>query len=490
MRNFIQQYMNEVRLGHLIVFIAVGTLVSLLLLTIPPNFIYLMLSGIFVLAIILRRPELGILIIVVLTSSIVFEESLPLVPIGVGSLHISDVLLLFMLGTLGYRYFTDKSFTFVKSPVNTPLLLFVAASLLSATISVTHYGADFNDIARLFRFISYYLLFFLITNLITEKGQVRFLIKALFAIAAVVAATMVLQAIIGDSIQLMPGRIESAATFSNEFETLRILPPGQTLVFVTFITSICALVFVQDKPVLFSGSFCLVLLLGMGIILTFNRSYWVAGILAVMILLMMTATENKIRLVALLTVVLISAGSILAMFGGTEGKLGATVDAVSERFSSLFAGSELEKSGPVRDRRIENEYAVEQIKRHPLLGIGLGNDYRPQIYGPDDKLNYYVHNAYLWLLTDLGIVGFLFYFWFYLRFLISTARNWKRISDNFLKSVVAGFMISAIVILLMALVIPLFMEWFSIVVIAVMMGLTETIIRNCEMEAENLDADQ
>jgi O-antigen ligase len=259
---------------------------------------------------------------------------------------------------------------------------------------------------------------------------------------------------------------------------------------VTFLTTICTLVFVQDKPVLFSGTFYLIPLLGMGIILTYNRSYWVAAILGVMILLLITATEGKIRLVALLAVVLIFGGSILAMFGGTEGKLGSTVDAVSTRFTSLFAGAELQQSAPVDDRRIENGYAVAQIERHPLLGIGLGNEYRPKIYGEDDKLTYYVHNAYLFLLIDTGIIGFLFYFWFYILFLIRAAKNWKGISDNFLKSVVVGFMISGIAILIMALVIPVFMEWFSIVVIAGMIGLTEALIRINEREAENIDTAQ
>lgn len=490
MRDFIRQHTSMVTSGQLILFIVIGALVSLFLFTIPPAYIFLILGGIFVLAVITKRPEIGLLIIVILTSSIVFEESLPLIPIGLGSLHISDVLLLYMLGTLGYRFISDRDFSFAKSPLNIPILLFLAISLLSAALAVVRYGIDFNDVARLFRMISYYLLFFLITNLITEKEQIKFLLKGLLLIATVVAAAMVLQAIIGESIQLMPGRIENAATFGSQFEALRILPPGQTLVFVTFLTAICTLVFVQDKPVLFSGTFYLIPLLGMGIILTYNRSYWVAAILGVMILLLITATEGKIRLVALLMVVLIFGGSILAMFGGTEGKLGATVDAVSTRFNSLFAGAELQQSGPVDDRRIENGYAIAQIQSHPLLGIGLGNDYRPKIYGQDDKLTYYVHNAYLFLLTDTGIVGFLFYFWFYILFLIRAAKSWKGISDNFLKSAVVGFMISGIAILLMALVIPVFMEWFSIVVIAGMIGLTEALIRINDMEAENIDAAQ
>lgn len=487
MGNFVIRHKSDLFVWQTIIWISIGIVLGLVAVYLPLEITLAAIAVILLLKLITSHPSLGVLIIIVLTSSIVFEESIPLIPIGVGSLHISDVLLLFMLGTLGYRYLTEKNFTFAKSPLNIPLLLFVAVSLVSAAVSVTHYGADFNDVARQFRLISYYLLFFLITNFITEKPQIRFLIKGLFIIASVVAAAMVVQAIIGESIQLMPGRIESASTFGSEFETLRILPPGQTLVFVTFITAICALVFVQDKPIIFSGHLYLVPLLGIGIILTYNRSYWVAAVLGITLLLLITATENRMRLVAMLMIVVIFGGSILAMFGGTEGKLGTTVDAVSHRFTSLFAGKELSRSGPVDDRRLENEYALAQIKSHPLLGIGLGNDYRPEIYGPEDTLTYYVHNAYFWLLTDLGIIGFLLFFWFYIMFLVRAAKSWKGVSDNLLKSAVAGFMISGIAILSIALFIPVFMEWFSIVVIATMTGLTET-IRIGEMEADGMDS--
>jgi hypothetical protein len=470
-----------------IIWICIGIMLGLIAVYLPLKITLTAIAGIMLLKYLATRPVLVVLIIVALTSSIVFEESIPLIPIGVGSLHVSDVLLLFMLGTLGYRHITEKNFTFAKSPLNTPLLLFITVSLVSATISVANFGADFNDVARQFRVINYYFLFFLITNLITEKDQIKLLIKGLLAIGAVVAAAMVVQAIIGESVQLMPGRIESATTFGSQFEALRILPPGQTLVFVTFIMSICMITFTRDRQILFSGSFYLVLLLGAGVVLTYNRSYWVTAILGIMLLLLITATENKIRLAALLTVVLIFGGSTLALFGGTEGKIGATINAVTYRFTSIFAGKELRHSSPVDDRRIENEYAVEQIKKHPLLGIGLGNDYRPQIYGPEDTLNNYVHNAYLWLLTDMGIVGFLFYCWFYFRFLIRAARNWQRITDIFLQSAVVGFLISGVAMLLMALYIPVFMEWFSIVVIASMAGLTEVLIRNSELGVEDMD---
>jgi len=462
--------------GSLFPLVAIGILLGLIVVYVPPSITLLLIAGVLSLKYIAKRPESGILIIVLLTSSIVFEENLPLIPIGVGSLHLSDALLLFLLALLGYRYWTEKTFTLVKSPLNIPLLLFFAVSTASAAFSVISSGSDFADVARMFRIICYYLLFFIVTNLVTEQTQIRFLIKGLFAIALVVSTAMVVQAIVGESVVLMPGRIENAASMGKEFGTLRILPPGQTLVFVSFICAICLLVFVRDKSVLFSGHLLMLPVLGAGVLLTYNRSYWVAAILGVTILFLITATDNKLRLVSLLAVVCIAGGSLTTMYGGSGGKLGTMVDAVSHRFGSLFAGKELSRSNPVDDRRTENEYAIAQIKQHPLMGIGLGSEYRPKIYGEADTLTYYVHNSYLWLLTDMGIIGFLCFTWFYASFLARAAVHWKRIKDNFMKSAVVGCMISGAVMLFMAMVIPLFMEWFSIVIIACTMGLTESLI--------------
>lgn len=462
--------------GNILPLVIVGILVGLIVVYVPPEIAFSIIAGILLLTVTAKRPELGVLIIVTLTSSIVFEESLPLIPIGVGSLHLSDALLLFLLASLGYRYAVGKTPSLAKSPLNLPLLLFFGVSMVSAAISVIGSGSDFQDVARVFRMVCYYLLFFVITNLVTEQARVRLLIKGLFAIALVTGAAMVVQAGLGDSVVLMPGRIENAASMGQIFGTLRILPPGQTLLFVAFISAICLLVFMRDRPVLFSGPLLMLPILGAGILLTYNRSYWVAAIIGVLILLLITATDNKLRLVTLLAVVCISGGTIIAMYGDSGGKLGTMVDAVSHRFSSLFAGKELSRSNPIDDRRTENQYAIAQFTSHPLVGIGLGADYRPEIYGEGDKLTYYVHNAYLWLLTDMGIIGFLCFSWLYACFIARAAMHWKRIQDDFMKAAVVGCMISGTVMLFMALFIPLFMEWFSIVVIACMMGLTESLI--------------
>ena len=350
-----------------------------------------------------------------------------------------------------------------------------------------HYKSDLNFPVRYTRIVTYYFVVIVIANIVRNEKQIIFVIRGLFVIAATIAATMLIQAMIGDSVPLMPGRIEAAKTFGQEYGAIRMLPPGQTVVFFSFITAICVVIFRENKPLLFSGYFYLILILGIGVTLTYNRHYWVGLLLAVCLLLVLTGVEGKKRLLALLMAVTILAGSAVALLGGSSGKADKVFDAVSGRFTSLFAGKELTESGSLEDRYIENRYAIEQIEKHPILGIGLGNVYRPQVPGMKDELTYYIHNSYLWILADTGLLGFTFFFLFYLRFLVRAIKTWKRIQDTFLKSVVIGFMISGIVFLFIALVTPIFMELYAIVALATMIGLTESIIRHCGINIAHMD---
>jgi len=85
---------------------------------------------------------------------------------------------------------------------------------------------------------------------------------------------MLAQAIIGESVQLMPGRVEAAGTFQKSYAATRVLPPGEALVYVLFITSICLIVY-KKMVSLMVWRYLLFLTSGIGIALTYNRSYWV-----------------------------------------------------------------------------------------------------------------------------------------------------------------------------------------------------------------------
>ncbi|MGA7828365.1 MAG: O-antigen ligase family protein [Geobacteraceae bacterium] len=483
MDKILNVFRNNLSVLEIIGWLIAGAVISLVLLNVPLNYALVTAGGLLVLVVTYTRPEIGILSIVVLVSSIVFEESLGLIPIGIGSLHISDVMLLYLLFIMFRNHFSDDGSPFIRTPLDKWLLFFMATVLISAILSIVHYGVGFNDVMRQARHLAYYLLFFMVTNLVYTKEKIIFVIRAMFTIAVIVAITMILQAIVGESVQLMPGRVETARIFGRAYDATRILPPGQTLVFVMFITSFCFLALQKRVSLLLSGYFYILPILSIGILLTYNRNFWVATFLCIGILLVSIPFENNKKLIAAIVILTMISGMGILIFDKRGSKFNDTVLSISDRFTSLFTGEELIKSRSLEIRRLENKYALVQIKKHPLLGIGLGNTYRPPFW-KTDTLTYYMENGYYWMATDMGIPALLFFMMFYLRFLFRSFKYWKTISDDFLRSALLGFMLSGIGTIPIVVISPVFMQWFSVVVIALCAGLSENIIRLNTLETE------
>ena len=467
----------DIKLGQFLIYIVISSAITSALIFFPAQYSILAAVGALALAITAARPEIGILMITILISSIVFTEELPLIPIGIGSIHISDILLTFMLAMIIYKRLFNSKFKLVATPLDLPLGIFILASITSAFISIVIYGNDFNEVIRILRFITYYLLFFVVTNLIREKKQVDFLVKSLLFIAVIVSMAMLLQAVLGESVKITPGRVETATTFEQAYKATRVLPPGRLLVFVLLISAICSVISTHLKPLYRSGYFYLTMIFGVGVVLTYNRSYWLAAFICLGILFLRISGEGRIRMVymtASITVVSVILFLCLASFGLIiEGNLSS----ISNRFSSLFSAKELGKSTSVKFRIMENEYAFQQIVKHPIIGIGLHNDYRPPgIYGRDDSLTRYIHNSYLYILTDIGLIGLMSYLWFYFGFIIRNIRRCASIEDHKLKYMIEGFAVAAIGTLFIAVVDSMFLEWFSVVTLSTIAGLSEVAV--------------
>ncbi len=434
--------------------------------------------GFLLLPILRLKPEIIILSIVILVSSIVFEEALPGVDIGIGYFHLADVLLLSLICLIPLKCLLDKGFRLVKTPLDVPLSLFYLAVLISACVAIFYYERSFSRTMRGVSVVTYYLVFFAVTNLIRNEKQVRFLVKGLFCIGFVVGIMMLAQAIVGDSVQLMPGRVEKADTFDVVYEATRILPPGQALIYVLFITSVISIA-LQDRKFVSLWLYFVTFLTGIGVTLTYNRNYWVSCIFCFILFMFFVDSEVRKRVIRIFLIGFLVIGlSVLPfLLSNPRGGVVQTMTAISDRFGSLFTGRKLYESDSVEWRRIENEYALPQIANNPLVGIGLGTPYRPPVFGPDDNLTWYIHNGYLSIALNFGVIGTLPFLWFYLGFILRGFRSWKKIENKYLKSVVMGVTLSGIGMLGATMVAPMFTELYSIMVISIMAGLSEVIIR-------------
>ena len=137
-------------------------------------------------------------------------------------------------------------------------------------------------------------------------------------------------------------------------------------------------------------------LLLMGIVLTFGRTTFAAVLICALLVVWWL---NKHRLVQLLLLLAAAVGLASALAAYWKP---ATVAAVYYRMTSI--GEEIDHGYSAQWRIWEAEAMLPHIQQHPLIGVGLGADYkgaRGSTLRPE--LNRYVHNAYLYMAGKMGL---------------------------------------------------------------------------------------
>jgi O-antigen ligase len=440
----------------------------------------------------LKRPEIALVGILIATSSIVFEEQLPVVFLGGVSFHIPDILLLGLLGLIGVCWLVKPEFKIVRTPLDRPLLIFYGVTLLSTFIAINQSSVDIVDARRAMRVLSYYLTFFIVTNLVRELRQLNFLLNGLFLLATIVAAAMVAQFLMGDSVRLISGRVESLATQGTIYEdVIRIAPPGFSIILVSFIAILCILVLEKFKP-LGKLKFFQFGLLGMALLVTFLRSYWAALIMALFLLVYLFRGHDRRRLIGWGLVVICSAAMILlVVFSDPGSRATRLVGASLDRLGTLgrietFQGQD----SSLNWRKIENGYAFSTIMSHPLIGLGMGARYRPRDLRLDQRgadasaydFRRHIHNGHLWILLQSGLLGYLSLMWLSFIFLMRGFKYWRRIASDRMKGVVLGFTLAYLVVLIAAAANSTFMQWRWTPVIGIIMGINEVILMKFRQE--------
>jgi hypothetical protein len=464
------------------VFMGLAVLLGLALLSLPPLAIGLGLAAFVFLLAFPGRPELAILVVLITTSTIFAEESMPRISFGIGRLYVLDVLLISLFGLGVIRWLKDPDFEIVRSPMNVPLAGFYFIAFLSTAIAVLTGTVELKEAVTTLRYVTYYLIFFPVLNLIRREKQVKFLVAGIYVAAGVVSVLMVLQFFLGESVTLLPGRVETLMTQGRAYLGVsRILPPGQSLIFLGFVTTTVALAFSDVRPVglLTFGRWSLLLI---GVLLTFNRHFWASAVLAVPFLLYFVKGRDRRRLFVWGVVSLLCASvALLAVFREPDSAAANFTRATLERFSTLGSTETFEtKDDTWQWRKFEYEYALPQIASHPLLGLGLGANYRPFLAGIDYEGfdgRYYIHNGHFWLITKIGLLGYFCFVWVSAVFVIRGLKYWRGVADPELRAIVLGFTLTYVGVLVGSIVNPMFMQWYWTPVIGTMWGVNESVLQ-------------
>lgn len=440
----------------------------------------------------LLHPNYIIFAIIIVTASFIDYSLLPLIPfLGIGSVNITDVLLLGALAfTFGkkfyYKIFYNRQYPFVRTPLDTPIALFLLLCVIVLIYSLWILKAEFHNTFRMFRYFSYYLLFFTITNLARDRKDLSRFIWGVVYIACLTSFVCLIQQVLGISSPLIAGRVEALETMGVEYsQVTRLVPNGIHVIYISFIPLICLLVserFQGKTILLYSG----IVLLALSLIFAYYRSLWISTLLALFLFFSVTTGRQRVKII-LWGLIGIWGFLIIFLYSiNANNKLTNIILASQDRILSVFRITSLKGTGAdtLKDRAIENQVAWENILTYPIFGVGWGPSIHmnklPKIWAGWFVLKrtyLSIHNSILDLLMHLGLVGFSLYAWVSLLFLLRGFRNWKKIKDPFLQAVCISFTVGYVGIIVNSFVEPFFHIWRGIIPISILWGTNEAIYK-------------
>lgn len=471
--------------AQLILAVLFGVALGSISLVLSPFWTIVGIAGIVVVLVALKWPELSILAVIAALCSILPEEQMPVINIGPGRLYITELILIGLFSVIVVRWLVDRRFNLISTPLDLPLILFYMWAVASTVVGMIAGRTEPTSFIPEVRIVSYYLIFFVVTNLLREKRQVTLLLQGFFFLATVVAVAMIYQYTLGTSVSFLSGRVEVLDTAGRvSADITRITDTsGEGIITLAFMIKSVLLMTksIQTRRVPHLLQWAL---FGVGMIMTFNRTHWAISAMVILATVLLVRGTDRKRLLkwALVGLYLLPLAAIPVLVM-PESKAGRLVTATVARFATLGERESYAKgstTSTIRWRDFEYGYGLEQIQNHPVIGLGLGAEYRPLVHDVDDEYfdgRGYTHNAHLWLAMKTGLVGYLLFMWLMIAFIARGFRRWHQITDEYLRSIVLGTTLAFLGLVIASILHPIFMTLFWSPLLGTMLGVNEVIYR-------------
>ncbi|MCM8782284.1 MAG: O-antigen ligase family protein, partial [Candidatus Omnitrophica bacterium] len=252
---------------------------------------------------------------------------------------------------------------------------------------------------------------------------------------------------------------------SDTLSELRIAAPELTKVRGAHIVGLIIFVIsVSLATILPKGrrkSLFMVLSLFFGIteIVSFARSLWIAAIFGLAFLFFVLSGKQKLNFLKLATtaVLLVSLYIAIAMSLPSKNLLYKSLYSVGKRYLSIFI-TEGEPTMMTRD--VEIKEALRKAFMHPFLGNGLGTEITYFRYDRWFGVSTwttprYIHNAYVYLFLNMGILGVITFLCFCISLIRYGLKLHSTLEDEMDKAVTLGITCAFISLMVASLAGPL-----------------------------------
>ncbi len=345
----------------------------------------------------------------------------------------------------------------LRSRLGRTILLFLAFCLVSIVQTLLFKGEAewwFRDFIR----FSYLLLFFPVAGVVrTKRDAVTLLTCFLLVIGfhAFVAIFWYQEAV--------------AAATLQQVRYMRV-PFHEIFATSTFVVAFAFFLHARSKRAL-ALSMLVGLVGALTLAVSLSRSYWVAAVLALLLVFVFSERRPGRALAFVALLVLLFAGIGFAAFGS---KMIEVVSSLSERASTI--GAPL-RALSMLERGAESSAWLERVPGSPIIGHGLGAhaSYMSPIHGYVVTRTF-AHNAYLFLLFKLGIAGTIFFFAWYLTGVGVTWRAMRRARGPYERAAMAGGLSLLLAFIPLSVTYPQYYERASMLVIVLIVGVAQAFL--------------
>ena len=446
------------------------------------------------------RPEIGIILILCTTSFIVYYDVVPTLSLyhfipeikilEALRLTIGQGLMLFMLAGSALGVASGEVRRRLRTPLTPTVLIFALAILVASLTGVVFGKVHLPMMVETSRSYSFYLMFFVGVLCIRSRRELNILLHACLFMSLIVAVLMCAQFFIGERAKLFLGnsvRVESFGSFAG-----RVLPPGTELIWMT-VPFVIARIPIASPRVARLLYLSLFVLLG-GLLLTFTRSIWLGVLLSMAIMAVLGRGAMRRGVARIFMAMVVSVALLLILLSVVSTERSNYMTPYIQRFTSIFKAETYAQDTSAGTRWTEIQAAWPKIVQHPWLGIGVGGVYR-YVEDWDDiwQFHYwrpvsYIHNAYVLLLTQGGIIALSTCLIMFTTFFVRANRIYHSLTQPEDRTVVIACIGSVASVLLASIMQPSLWYPPAVPLLGLSFGIVEFVRHANERDAESAGA--
>lgn len=350
-------------------------------------------------ALALRNPLGGVVALLLLTSTI-FWERVGAVTVGGIRSDLAELLAFGLIASWAVRTLLTRRGT------TNPYAGFVVALLLALGVGTAVAfvrGVDTSALLGALKAFALYLLVLPIVDLFAApRGRER-LERIVVGLATATSIVVLVAVASGVGLQGRPG---TNIDPNDVAQALRVRPPVMPLLFLASMLVFARVV----RDGLTAASAAALALFACVWLVTFNRSTWVALVLAAVVVVRWRRRPLRplrVGTVGLVLVVIFP----LTLATAASGVLGPVAQAGAGRLMTTVS-SETYRSKSYDDRASEWSDARRALARSPVFGVGLARSYGATRHVWDPRLRRmveierpFVHNSWVHLYLQLGLAG-------------------------------------------------------------------------------------